>query len=313
MPSRKAPGTGAVEAKLEETERRLFARYDLSPRQRTIELGSPPGRIRVLEVGEGPPVLLLHPAGLFAAFWASQLARLRGHRLLAPDLPGHGLSGAVDYRGLDLRQKFVRDFVALLDALEIERAAVVGNSMGGMYGLWSALAEPERVTRLVIVGVPGVALAGVRANLGISLLAFPRLNRFLLRLPSSPRLSRANLTPGMGRPASRAADPELFEIHYLAGRRPEVVISLTTMMERGVRWWSPRPEVVVREDELAKLRIPTRFLFGDADVFGGREIAENAARYIADARVESIPTGHFPSIEQPDACARLLSAFLSEA
>ena len=304
---------GDIEAKIEDAERRLFAKYEVSPRRRTIEFDSQPTRIRVLEVGEGTPVLLLHPAGLFGAFWVSQLARLRGYRLLAPDLPGHGLSGAVDYRGVDLRQKFVSDFTATLDALEIDRAAVVGSSMGGMYGLWAALAEPARVTRLVVVGVPGVALAGVRANLGITLLGIPRLNRFLLRLPSSPKLSRATLTPAMGSPASRSADPEIFEIHYLAGRRPEVVISLTTMMERGMRWKTPRPEVVVREDELAKLRIPTRFLFGDADVFGGREVADAAARQIADARVQSISGGHFPYLDQPDECARLLSKFLSEA
>lgn len=62
---------------------------------------------------------------------------------LTTDLPGHGLSGAVDYRSLDLRRKFVVDVTAILDQLEIAQATVVGNSLGGMYALWLALAAPE--------------------------------------------------------------------------------------------------------------------------------------------------------------------------
>lgn len=143
---------------------------------------------------------------------------------VAPDLPGHGLSGAVDYRGVDLRKKFVVDATAILDELEIDQAAVVGNSLRGMYALWLALAAPERVTRVAIVGVPGIALR-THADLGLALLGVPVLNRFLLRLPSNPKRTRAMLTPSLGKPASQAADRELFEIHYLAGRRPEVALA----------------------------------------------------------------------------------------
>jgi len=304
---------GDFEAKIEEAEGRLFAKYDVSPRRHTIEVGSQRTRIRVLEVGEGPPVFLLHAGSLFGAVWVPQLARLRGYRLLAPDLPGHGLSGAVDYRGVDLREKFVSDFTGMLDALEIDQAAVVGNSMGGMYGLWSALADSTRVTRLVVAGVPGVALPGVRGDLSAILMSTPGLNRFLLRLPTSARLSRTAFKPALKNPASRSADPEIYEIHCLARRRPEAVLSLSTMMERLVRWKTPRPELAIRGDELARLRIPTRFLIGDADILGGREIADNAARHIADSRVHSISGGHFLCLDQPDECARLLSEFLSEA
>ena len=70
---------------------------------------------------------------------------------------------------------------------------------------------------------------------------------------------------------------------------------------------------VLREDELAKLRVPTRFVFGDGDVLGGREIADNAARHIAGATVESMVGGHFLSLDQPDEFARLVSVALAEA
>ena len=304
---------GDIETRIDDAEERLFAKHEVSPKRRTLKFDSAPTCIRVLELGSGPPVLLLHPAGFFGAVWVSQLALLRGHRLLAPDLPGHGLSGAVDYRGVDLRQKFVVDATAILDELEVEQAAVVGNSLGGMYALWLALAAPERVTRLAIVGVPGIALAGAHVDLGIALLGVPVLNRFLLRLPSNPKRTRAMLTPSLGRPASQATDRELFEIHYLAGRRQEVVLSLTTMMERELRWRTPRPGLIVRDDELATLAMPTCFLFGDTDAYGGREVADDAAREIPDARVKSVSGGHLPYLNQPNECARLLSEFLAEA
>jgi pimeloyl-ACP methyl ester carboxylesterase len=231
---------------------------------------------------------------------------------LAPDLPGHGLSGACDYRGVDLRRKFVLDATAILDELEIDQAAVVGNSLGGMYAMWLALAAPERVSRVAIVGIPGIAL-GTPANLGLALLGVPVLNRFLLRLPSNPKRTRAILTPSLGKPASQGADRELFEIYYLAGRRPEVVLSLTTMLEREFRWKTPRPEWVVRNDELASLAMHTYFLVGDADAYGGRGVVDDAAREIPDARVDSISGGHLPYLDQPAECARLLSEFLAGA
>lgn len=303
---------GDIEARIEAAEDRLFARHGVSPKRRVLDFDVEPRRIRVLEVGSGRPILLLHPAGFFGAVWVSQLARLGGHRVLAPDLPGHGLSGALDYRRADLRRKFVGDATAILDELGIEQAAVVGNSLGGMYALWMALAAPERVSRMAIVGIPGIAL-GTRADLGLALLGVPVLNRLLLRLPSNPKRTRVMLTRTLGKRASRAADRELFEIHYLAGRRPEVVLSLSTMLEREFRWKTPRPEWVVRGDELAGLPMPTFFLIGDADAYGGRQVVDDAARGIPDARVESIPGGHLPYLDQPDECARLLSMFLAEA
>src|SRR2546429_4614748 len=100
--------------------------------------------------GEPPPTLLLHGIGNYARYWdffADVVARRL--RLIATDARGHGESGqpSGDYAP----QEFVADAVAVLDALAIERAVVVGHSMGGTHAIRLAAAHPDRVDRLVVV------------------------------------------------------------------------------------------------------------------------------------------------------------------
>src|SRR5215217_961644 len=84
-------------ARLEEAEQRLFARYGVTPRAFDVTLADPALRVRVLESGDGPPLLLVHGSGTSASTWAPLLPHLPRRRLLAVDLPGFGLSDAHDY------------------------------------------------------------------------------------------------------------------------------------------------------------------------------------------------------------------------
>ena len=119
-------------------------------------------QIRYIDVGEGDPVVLLHGFALSAeANWG--LTGLLGslpqeYRLLAPDQRGHGRSEKLhDSEAYGL--EFVQDVIRLLDALEIERAHVVGYSMGGAIALRLAADHPDRV-RSVVLGGAGWAPPG---------------------------------------------------------------------------------------------------------------------------------------------------------
>ena len=112
--------------------------------ERRIEADGLP--IRYLEAGKGPPLVLLHALGESSLDWQWVLPALaRTNRVYAPDLPGSGGSGkpATDYSPAF----FARSVAAYLDALGVERAAVAGNSLGGLVALRLALSEPERVGR----------------------------------------------------------------------------------------------------------------------------------------------------------------------
>jgi pimeloyl-ACP methyl ester carboxylesterase len=118
-------------------------------------------RFHVEDEGRGRPVILLHGFPDTSSLWRQQLPALvaAGHRVIAPDLRGRGRSdrpaGVAQY-ALPL---IVNDVVGILDALGIERAAVVGHDWGAAVAWGVASLHPGRVDRLVAlsVGFPGTA------------------------------------------------------------------------------------------------------------------------------------------------------------
>ena len=114
----------AATSGFESAERRLFEVYGLEAESRLLELRDPQMRARVMETGEGAPVVLVHGGGGVGATWAPLMAKMSGARLVVVDRPGFGLSDGFDYRGVDLRRHAVAFLESLLDALGIERAGV---------------------------------------------------------------------------------------------------------------------------------------------------------------------------------------------
>src|SRR5919206_2315570 len=114
--------------------------------------------IRYLSMGEGLPLVLLHGAGDNSLDWRWMLPALaRKHRVYALDLPGSPDSArpAANYSPAF----FERFVAAFADALDIGRAAFVGNSLGGLMALRLALSEPERADALVLVDSAGLGRA----------------------------------------------------------------------------------------------------------------------------------------------------------
>lgn len=113
---------------------------------------TPSGRLHYNEVGEGHPIVLLHGSGPGATGWSNFAANMAhlgaSFRCLAVDMPGWGKSDTVSRKDRD-HVKAALDF---LDALGIEKAAFIGNSMGGATSIRFSALHPERVTHLVTMG-----------------------------------------------------------------------------------------------------------------------------------------------------------------
>src|SRR5437763_5744229 len=146
------------------------------------------GRVRYLTGGEGPPLVLVHGLGGSAWNW-TELAPLlaRRHRVLVPDLPGHGGSSALPaVSGLEP----YADRVALVAEREgMLPAPVVGHSLGGMVVLRMALRRPEDVPALVLAAAAGLSVGNVWGRNMLSVFSIIRPGRLAARYRS--RVSRS--------------------------------------------------------------------------------------------------------------------------
>jgi len=109
--------------------------------------------------GEGPPLLLIHGSGPGVSAWANWGRNIpvlsQEFRVIAPDLTGFGYSEA-PAEGIRDKAVWLRQIVGLLDALELEKVSVVGNSFGGGMALALMIAHPDRVERGVLMGPVGL-------------------------------------------------------------------------------------------------------------------------------------------------------------
>lgn len=304
--------TSAATSEFESAERRLFEVYGLEVESRFLELQAPPMRARVLEIGEGAPVVLVHGGGGVGATWAPLMARMSGVRLLVVDRPGFGLSGGFDYRGIDLRRHAVAFLESVLDALGIERAAFVGNSMGGLWGFWLALDRPKRVSKLAQLGSPAL-MTDTSAPLSMRLLSVRGLNRLMLATEKpSPEQARAFLVRlGHDEAVIDGHLPEeFFEMVAAYQMLPAYATAWSTLVERCLTLRGAAPDVRLGEEELRRVQQPTHFVWGHGDAFGGPEIGERAVQIMLEAEIEAVSGGHLPWLDDPAGCADAVSRLL---
>jgi pimeloyl-ACP methyl ester carboxylesterase len=128
----------AAEQRFRDLQDRLFARYGVATVSHFYQTANPPLRVHVIEAGRGEPALFLHGGNSVAAGWVTLIAKLHQDvRVLAPDRPGCGLTTKFNYLGVPLRAHAVAFVDAVMNALQLSRASIVGNSMGGYLG-WSS-------------------------------------------------------------------------------------------------------------------------------------------------------------------------------
>ncbi len=291
----------------EQAERRLLERYGVKARSRYIELDKPRVRARIIEAGDGPPVLFVHGGGGAAMNWIPLLAELAGIRAIAVDRPGHGLSSAFDYRGVDLRRHAVSFLTAVLDGLGLDRVPIVANSMGGLWSLWAALDAPERVDSLALLGCPAFIL-DTRAPGPMRLLSVPYLNRVLLRTqPANEKGARQMWT--LMRADLSGLAPEFMAATAAVLRVPSTAVGWRTLLENVLRLHGPLP-YRISEDDLRRARQRTLFVWGTRDPFGAPEVGRRATTLMPDARIEVVEQGHLPWLDDPAPAGRFVREHL---
>ncbi|MBD0349010.1 MAG: alpha/beta fold hydrolase [Thermoleophilia bacterium] len=261
-------------------------------------------RVRYFVAGDGPPVLLVHGLGGAAATWIAVAPPLaERHRVVVPDLPGHGGSSPVP--ALPNLNPFADAVEALLRREEAAPAAVVGHSLGGVVALRLALRHPDLVNAVVLAGAAGITSATRLAEtaLTFSTLVQPgrRLARFRRSIARS-RFLRQAVFGGWGASDAAALPTSVVEA-FLAG--PPLHTDVASAAAALVRD-DPRAE-------LGGVRCRCLVLWGarDSQVPVG-DAFEYARRLGADLRVIA-DCGHLLIGERPGACVDAIEDFLGDS
>jgi pimeloyl-ACP methyl ester carboxylesterase len=299
--------SGNLERRIRDAERDLFAAVGADVEEFFLDLARTGLRVRVLSHGRGPAVVLLHGVSESAAIWAPLFTELGGFRLLAVDLPGHGLSDPVAFRRGQVREHARALIEDILDALGLGQVPVIGHSLGGMFALWHIAAGPGRICAVVAIGEPGVALPGVRVRMPLSLLTVRGLGVAVLRSPSPRRAYRRLLARGMGGGDIAAAPDPLIEALRLSARRPGNARTIASLMHAIDRFRRPRPESVLTSAELAAITTPAIFILGSEDPYLSIERARPSTGQIHGARLYEVPGGHAPWLAGAQHAAALIA------
>ncbi|WP_334188414.1 alpha/beta fold hydrolase [Noviherbaspirillum sp.] len=264
--------------------------------EKVIRVGS--HDVHYLEGGSGETVVLLH--GIFAEkdHWVDFARPLTDrYRVVAPDLPGFGESGRLDNEDYDYATQVER-LKQLLDRLDIARAHLAGNSMGGTIAALFAIRYPERVATVAFIGAPH----GIR----------------------SPTPSDMDSLIDAGGAPLVARDEAEFErmLSLVFVQRPFLPYPILHDAQAGALqnaqsnlriWQRQLKDRYLLQDRIGELRTRTFLLWGQGDRIFDVSAVDTLRSRLQKVQVNVLPDiGHLPMMEAPKETARLYAAFLSQ-
>jgi abhydrolase domain-containing protein 6 len=254
-----------------------------------------------LDHGSGKAILLIHGFCGNAWNWSAVFNELsKNYRVIVPDLPGYGKSGCpkdVDKHMMLWYADFLAEF---LDQLGVQKAVVVGNSMGGSVAAFMALRHPEKVEKLVLEDSAGIKgskmdlLKGLGAVIPSGLL-IPVLHMVF-------PVNEQALDQG---PKSEKDRVQLAELRYKSDLAP--------CSSKAMKWSAVSIGADLTEGELGKISMPVLIIWGSNDDLLDVSTAEKFRAKIPGAKVEVIPGGvHTPMQWKPADFIKALDGFISK-
>ncbi len=253
--------------------------------------------------GEGECTVLIHGFSDNLTMWYNQIPELaKKYKVLAYDVRGHGQTESQDNRfSMDL---FADDLYELLKALNINKACVLGYSMGGRIGVTFALNHPDMTTGLVFAnsGIPGpdlqlspqeIAEMEERRGQMLSLLETADIEVI------SDVMAEFSLSPGF-----RGREPEIFQKYK------------NVKLKNDPRHYAPIMQEIAKTIEnppdLTQLKCPALIIAGEQDGFMSLDVAKSMELAIPNVRIKIFPTGHASAIEMPEAFNQAVLEFLDK-
>ena len=272
-------------------------------RLRFEHVETPRGRVSLLTAGAGEPLLLIHGLGATKGSFLPTIAALaQSFRTIALDLPGFGDS----YKPLSAPYHppfFARAIVDVLDTLGLDRAHLIGNSLGGRVALEVGLRHPERVGRLVMLA-PSLAWRRPRP--------WAPLVRVL-----RPELGLVQLTPRWTLEAVAHRMLPTAASNWVRAGVDEFLRAYLTPRGR-VAFYAAARQIYLEEPHgakgfwtrLARLQPPALFIWGRRDTLVPIGFAAHVKQALPAARHVELDCGHVPQLERPDETHVAIAAFL---
>ena len=231
------------------------------------------------------PLVLIHGAGGEHLSWPSQLRRMAGYRVYAPDLPGHGKSKG---HGLQRVSGYAEGLLNWLYKLELPKLFLCGHSMGGAIALWITIHHPEMLHGLVLIST------GSQLPVNLSLiedLASPQ------RFPAAvDNICRWSFSPGA-------------ESRIVEGVKKQMLKTRPSVLEADFR----ACDAYDLKGKLEKVSSPTLILVGEEDKMTPLRFSEELRDGINGSNFEVIRgAGHMLPLEKPGVVAELLRRFMDQ-
>lgn len=248
------------------------------------------------DMGQGFPLVLLHALTFDSRMWADQVASLsKKYRCINMDFRGHGRSSMPDSECT--LEQLAEDVYSLMKELGIEQAHVAGLSLGGMVAMRLALAHPDIVRSLVLVGTSAQAEEAERAA------QYETMAR--ISKEQGPEAIMQGVLPLFFSQAFIQGQPEklqAFKEQFRNIDREGVYrATLATARRRDIG------------EEIKSIRVPTLIIVGEQDLTEPVSEAETIQRQIAGSRLEKIAgAGHIACLEQPEKVTAVMEEFLSQ-
>ena len=245
-------------------------------------------------LGEGLPVVLLHPFPAHHEFWLCVAESLAArYRVILPDLRGHGESGVGE--GPATMERHAADLARVMDDADVGRAPLIGVSIGGyvLFEFWRRHRGRVAALGLCNTKAPadGAEARAARLQAATEVLergTEPFLETMVPRLlGKTTRETRPDLVDGALRMMRKMSPDDIAEVQRGMAERPDSVVTLKT------------------------INVPTLLVTGDEDILTGVNEAELMRQHIAGSELRVVPrAGHYAPWEQPEEAARLLRQFL---
>ena len=298
-------------------ERALWSRFGITPVERRLQLRAG-NEVRVQEIGQGQPLVFIHGVAVAGSSWVLLADALKDDfRCILLDRPGCGLSDPVPNGPLKTPAEFKRfaeDLIPdVLDSLDLDTAQIACTSMGGFFGFRTAIAHPQRVTRLVeyswAMGTP------MKVPMMMRLGSPAPMKAIMVRMPINARAVKLMLKQiGM----KRAIESGTFDDDMVAWSVAIMKHTETFKSESDnntfISLRGENPEMLFTDEELRRVDMPVLLLWGDEDTNAGEPEAEAFAARLPQASLEIVHrAGHAPWIDELGHCVTKTREFVCKS